>query len=397
VLYEKITSTSSTLDEVKSVVHSYPQILSFSFSHVFPLDKLCMKKTSNPDIIIYLVQQGAKIDAEEEERQKRSHSHERIGDMHKSVGNRSTCTDRSAIGSNNTRGGLVRDMRSICMPPLKWLIYNDRMDVLKKLSEMDPPMLLPQDVVNYHLLHFAVSHCRPDWVRFFLDLNPRAVGKTNDYGQLPIHLCAKEWHKSPDIFWDVFRLLLVEGVKEKVGGEYGFGGLFVPTLRKVNAGVSTSASTSTKVSIREITIIEEIFKSAGVTWDKISKIIQDKNARNALVHQLLKGNISGTQHFIDIVHSFSDCLCVKDGRGQLPIHIALERGIAWDNGTGDLVKANSTVIKTPDKLTGLFPFALAAVGEGNDLESIFELLRRFPEGVPDFGLPPTATLHCHDD
>ncbi len=206
-----------------------------------------MKKTSDPDIIIYLVQQGAKID-EEEERQKRSH-----GRVH---GHGHGHGNRSGIGSS-TRGGLVRDMR-VCMPPLKMLIYNDRLDVLKKLSEMDQPMLFPQDVVDYHLLHFAVGHCRPDWVRFFIGLNPKAVSTRDEYGLLPIHLCAKEWHKSPDLFWDILSLILEEGVKQKVGGEEGFGGLFVPTPPG-------------KVAVSSRTIIPAVFKSSGVTWEKISR------------------------------------------------------------------------------------------------------------------------------
>ncbi len=95
----------------------------------------------------------------------------------------------------------------------------------------------------------------------------------------------------------------------------------------------------------------------------------------------MQGNIQGKQHFNDIVHSFAECLSVKDSRGRLPIHIASENGMAWCDGMHSLVKANLPVIKTPDEVTGLFPFALAAAGDSKDLQSIFELLRRFPEGV----------------
>ncbi len=328
-IYERIVSDTCALDEVKRIISTHPQIIAHDVCHALPLDRLCMKRTSNPDIIIHLIEEGSK---------------------HRQL---SSC-----------RGGLIRD-KGICMPPLKMLIFNDRIDVLRRLEQIkDPAMIQPQDIIKYEFLHFAVSHCRLEWVRYFLQLYPQAITMKDCNNMLPIHVCANEWHRHPDLFWGVFRLLLEEGVRQGVGGmNKGFGGLFVPTPK-------TNQS-----------IIYDIFKCAGVTWEKISTIVKDKHVRCVLIRQLALGNIP-KDHFYDIIKSFNDCLFVKDKKGRLPIHIAAQRGLKWEDGMKDIVEANFVGLAHGDDETGLYPFALAASSNGleeKDLECIFELLRCFPD------------------
>jgi hypothetical protein len=322
--YEKLASTTCTLNDAKKIIQANPLILSFSVCQVLPIDRLCMSKTSNPDIIIYLAEQGVKQNIK-------------------------------------GRGGLIRD-KGICMNPLKMLIFNDRVDVLERLCTTNPPMLLPEDIFKYHFLHFAVGHCRVKWVRFFLTLNPKAACRRDNSGMLPIHLLANEWHKHPEAFWEVFSLLLVAGIKQRIEGDIGFGGLFDPIMQK-----------------KKTNFIDNVFKCPGVSWKKIANVVKDNSMQNVLICQLANGNIS-KEHIQDIIDSFDNCMFIKDDHGRLPIHIVSEHGLTWNDGMKYIVGANLAATRCVDEVTGLYPFALAAAGNGKDLGSIFELLRSFPDG-----------------
>ena len=349
--YEKIVSDSCSLEDVKKIIQLHPQILTFSSCHAIPLDRLCMGKTSNPDIIIYLVQESIKQNSSNNNNKTTNDD-----DGSRKKNSKSSSNKHHHHDDSSDRGGLLRD-RGLCMPPLKMLIYNDRIDVLKRLRQIN--MILPEDIIKFQFLHFAVSHCRLEWVRFFLELSPASVCVKDRFGLLPIHLCANEWHKDPNTFWEIFRLLLEEGVRQGVGGgDEGVGGLFVqmPNCQK--------------------NLIDEIFKSQGMSWEKISRVVKDGNVRRVLVHQLAKGNIS-KRHVNDIIKHFPDCVCVKY-QGRLPIHVAAESGLAWDDGMKTIVEANLSAIETVDEVTNLLPFGLAAAGRDKDLQSIYELLRHFP-------------------
>ena len=103
----------------------------------------------------------------------------------------------------------------------------------------------------------------------------------------------------------------------------------------------------------------------------------DIHARQDLIYQLATRNIP-KEHCGNVVKYFSDCMVVRDAKGRLPIHIAAESGLGWDEGMKDIAQASFTSIDCIDMVSGLMPFALAAVGNGKDLQCIFELLRLSP-------------------
>jgi len=75
----------------------------------------------------------------------------------------------------------------------------------------------------------------------------------------------------------------------------------------------------------------------------------------------------------------SDCAKVRDGAGRLPINIATELGLTWDEGVGDIVFANKSGLEERHCVTGLYPFMTAAVGPNRDLTTIYKLLRERPK------------------
>jgi hypothetical protein len=75
----------------------------------------------------------------------------------------------------------------------------------------------------------------------------------------------------------------------------------------------------------------------------------------------------------------SDCAKIRDGAGRLPIHIATEMGLCWDEGVGLIAFANDEGLEEKHCVTGIYPFMMAATGRSKDLNTIFQILRQKPE------------------
>ena len=56
---------------------------------------------------------------------------------------------------------------------------------------------------------------------------------------------------------------------------------------------------------------------------------------------------------------------VLSSDGRRPIYVALESGVAWEEGIEDLFNSDPKCLADRDSVTGLYPFMLAAVGVGN--------------------------------
>jgi hypothetical protein len=99
---------------------------------------------------------------------------------------------------------------------------------------------------------------------------------------------------------------------------------------------------------------------------------------------------------------------IVDASGRLPIYIALESGITWDEGIQALFALEPKVIRNRDCVTSLYPFMLGAVGDGRwrpamtdvpearedqldrSLSTIYALFRADPAIV--CSLPPSPVI-----
>lgn len=75
-------------------------------------------------------------------------------------------------------------------------------------------------------------------------------------------------------------------------------------------------------------------------------------------------------------------LCEVQYGGEYPLHIAIKRGICWEDGMKDLVLASYTALHSRDKTTHLLPFQLASMH--CDLNTIYHILNENPSILPDF-------------
>ena len=62
------------------------------------------------------------------------------------------------------------------------------------------------------------------------------------------------------------------------------------------------------------------------------------------------------------------------------IHVAAYHGVEWENGMREVVEENEKEIGIVDVVTGLYPFMLTAVGgtRSSDLNSIFNIMKKEP-------------------
>ena len=99
----------------------------------------------------------------------------------------------------------------------------------------------------------------------------------------------------------------------------------------------------------------------------IDKIIQRRTSTRDVIKMIL-GGIS------------SECATIRDGAGRLPLHIAAELGLRWDDGLCDIINAHYRGLEEPHSVSGLYPFVLAAqAGPGDkDLTTLYRLIRERP-------------------
>jgi len=79
------------------------------------------------------------------------------------------------------------------------------------------------------------------------------------------------------------------------------------------------------------------------------------------------------------LHVKKESIVISNRNGELPLDVALQHGLKWQDGADLLLRAAPRAIKTRNMFTRLYPFMSAAIGERSDLGTIFELLREHPK------------------
>ena len=67
---------------------------------------------------------------------------------------------------------------------------------------------------------------------------------------------------------------------------------------------------------------------------------------------------------------------MTDPDGRLPLHLALENGMDWEDGVEDIMLYAPRAVSTRDVKTRFYPFMQAAVGDMYDLDTVFQLLQQ---------------------
>ncbi len=222
-------------------------------------------------------------------------------------------------------------------------------------------LLHKQDVVNYDLIYlsswsFALDNGAmrrkvndSDIFNFLVDWYPDALKIYHD-GQLPIHSAAEYNEES-------FRHVLRVGMKHHPD-DLGF--LFARNGDGETA-IAQAVRTFTYTSLMNI----------------IQACIPPDDDHYPILHEVIRQEPRLIRHF---TLRYPMAIFKRDENGRLPLHIALECGIAWSVDLVHMINSASAVLhKKKDPLTGLYLFMLAASKPRSNLTTIYHLLRRHPD------------------
>ncbi len=299
--------------------------------------------------------------------------------------------------------------------------------------------------------------------KVFIERFPSALKKKDRIkGQLPLHIASEDSNESNQA--ELIELILKEGLKQNVGGQYGAGGLFekdykgttplmhvihsmnnpftwdamlleicvkaayesatnlskkmrsgLPGVVEGDPGDITSTNAIATGETWEMDLVEDghyfhfpiLHEAMGISSpDAFYRIIEivkeydanlsgkDRRGRTALMKAIHLDSEKGqrrtqykrrtsTREIISMIIGAvtSDCAKVRDGAGRLPLHIATEMGLKWDEGVRELVYANLEALEERHIVTGHYPFMTAAAVSNPDLDTIFELMRVRPTSV----------------
>jgi|EP01083_Nonionella_stella_P029909 ankyrin repeat protein len=202
------------------------------------------------------------------------------------------------------------------------------------------------------LHHAAISGSSNDILTLMTRIGEQQILTERDSkGKIPLYYSIDRFGK-PSL--RAFKCFMREGLLQNIGGEYGMGGIFI----KDRCGNST---------------LDLLFErmSCWVTVELINEVARGR--------PLLHGAICNVslETLKKIINKFPWSVSSQDRNGRLPIHVAAETNLTWQNGMKDLVQANEGSIEAADsKVTGLYPFALAAAGKSSDLNTVYNLIHR---------------------
>lgn len=251
------------------------------------------------------------------------------------------------IGKRKNRAGLFEENKN-GERPLELIMgrkCTSNGKFFKFLQSFKPKLFTKKDIKDLNLLHKVADGGLPTVARALLKSVPTAISLQDKDGNLPIHIVCEGSSTSKSR--ELLALLLQYGLKEKVGGSTGYGGLYVKNSKNLTA--------------MDIVLNRYIcFSRYGHgqrKWANISVIM--KHVPEAPILQSAI-NLDVSTYLKPIVMSFPDSVHVRDLNKQLPIHVALTKGVHPEMGLDLIVETYPVGLSEIDPVTGLLPFALAA-------------------------------------
>jgi hypothetical protein len=289
------------------------------------------------------------------------------------------------------RAGLLLEHKSAGSPDsgtagyaLKKLVEIADLPMVEYMATNNPPVLLKEDIGKYNLIHCAARNVNSEVLRFLQKMsNDDSSIKCDECGIRPIQvipsaLAQTEGYRRERIL-DNLALLVEEGLRRNLGGEYGIGGLLMP-MKKFgdkgdNADTRTVLGRIMKLSIEQGNRC--LFPS---TVAKVRGILAKFKA--PFLHALIICPNHDLKEYMKFIISWSKwCLNETDSKGQLPLHAAITRRSIGNKHivVRHLIRAGPLAVKAVDNESGLYPFALAAAQPDSDLNLVYELYKYYSQ------------------
>lgn len=94
--------------------------------------------------------------------------------------------------------------------------------------------------------------------------------------------------------------------------------------------------------------------------------------------------IKDVEFIRELLEAYPEAAARRNNAGDLPLHIAIRDRMVWEEGLGDIVKANPDALGIADSHTNLYPFLFAAsLGGRVAVNTTYQLLLVKPHLVKD--------------
>jgi hypothetical protein len=254
-------------------------------------------------------------------------------------------------------------------------------NTVKAFIDADPPLLLPEDIRKYNLIHHAVRRASISTVEFFVDVDPSCIYQQDNYGLYPLENVGLDTRDqygpatnkkySIESSYKIAQYLIERALNDNPD-HHEIGGLFKASERLV---WSDDGDGEEKVSQL---VLKSFVDNLGEkeAWSCIEKALAN-HPEIPILHKTIQ---CAPDQIFNVMRSLPDSAFLRDKNNRLPIHVALEQGLKWSSELVAIININISHLKDKDPLTNLHPFVLAAVGN-SDLRTIHHLLRLHPGQV----------------
>jgi ankyrin repeat protein len=263
------------------------------------------------------------------------------------------------VGGKKARGGLVipnnrneYPLQLLCNRSCK-----SNNQLLKHLIKMRPKLVLKRDYKKLNLLHYVANGGKVNVAKQLLKACPESISFVDENGRLPIHVACLHSCSVPQS--QLLRLLLKEGIKQKIEGK---GGLLL---------VDDTGKSALDYAIDKLPCDERRWSSMNVLAEGIAP---DLPLIQAAIH-----DGAPQWKIFSLLLKFPHAATIKDEDGRLPLHVFLEKDGALPNYVYEkIISSNTAAVKELSGFTGLYPFLIAATLDTFNVNSLYRLLRLDP-------------------
>ncbi len=248
--------------------------------------------------------------------------------------------------------------------------------VLRELIEMNT--IRREDIIKYDAICHASFSTSEKRLECLLDFFPEALFARNDGNNLPIQNLVADNNSLITFRKENFETLLKISIKyypEKLGFLFRRGGP-EDNRRTIDMAMSSKVLDTFDPERGEIVKIDidEIFQ-----W--IHEVIPPSKE-----HPILHYAIRIAPKYVSLFWKhYPHAVYLRDKKGRLPLHIALQRAGKWSQPLLSLIGINDPIDRhEKDPVTGLCSFMSAASGKSSDVNVIYYLLRRDPNAWEGF-------------
>lgn len=266
------------------------------------------------------------------------------------------------------------------------------------------------------LLHECAKANCIEGARAVIKYFPESLDYTDVMGLRPLHGAFSYQNRSVRRS-EMVKLLIKEGMKNSIGGEYGCGGVFLERsaaghggspfelclyyLRQADAKGEdcedqwkclTACFEASKSMMKDFQLVNYIIKLRVEMEGMLRKIVEryrinlnclDEKGMTPLLVAIQKKKPSYIRTLLSIQNCALEQIqsCDFNGRhysNRFPLHFAFDLGITCTDGLKEIIESNKAAVEILDRETGLYPFMLAAQHKNNPLNDTYQLLRCNP-------------------